>query len=231
MEMNQDLRQVNDDMDNESNKSDKSDDDKMNVFGFNDDLGPLVDDRIIIQNPTENAKYNLVERTKYLLNFENKEAEAEFLFKISKQEAKKSSYLLLVLLVLNKLIILGDILEQGAFVVTIQFILMFPIFILEVSLIYKLNNPSKDSINMWTFILLLYGIVVMCVLISLEFKYFGNWSRAGFNELLFELTLSIFFFMRNIFLRHFIIAYVAYIIIAICIGFYYAEFVWQYQTI
>lgn len=53
-------------MDNESNKSDKSDDEKMNVFSFNDDLG-ILDDRVIIQNPTENARYNVVERPKYLL--------------------------------------------------------------------------------------------------------------------------------------------------------------------
>lgn len=39
----------------------------MNVFEFNDDLGQQLDDRLIIQNPTENAKYNLVERPKYLL--------------------------------------------------------------------------------------------------------------------------------------------------------------------
>jgi hypothetical protein len=71
-------------MDNESNKSDRSDDEKMNVFGFNDDLAANLDDRLIIQNPTENAKYNLVERPKYLLHFEGVESEIEFLFKISK---------------------------------------------------------------------------------------------------------------------------------------------------
>ena len=62
-------------MENDSNKSDRSDDEKMNVFGFNDDLGANLDDRIIIQNPTENAKYNLVERPKYLLQFEGVESE------------------------------------------------------------------------------------------------------------------------------------------------------------
>lgn len=35
-------------MENDSNKSDQSDDEKMNVFGFNDDLGANLDDRIII---------------------------------------------------------------------------------------------------------------------------------------------------------------------------------------
>ena len=69
---------------NASNKSDQSDDEKMNVFGFNDELAVNLDDRIIIQNPTENAKYNLVERPKYLLQFEQSESESEFLFKISK---------------------------------------------------------------------------------------------------------------------------------------------------
>jgi hypothetical protein len=72
-----------DQMDNESNKSDKSDDEKMNVFSFNDDLG-ILDDRVIFKNPTENARYNVVERPKYLLQFEGKESEIEFLFRISK---------------------------------------------------------------------------------------------------------------------------------------------------
>lgn len=105
-------------MENDSNKSDRSDDEKMNVFGFNDDLGANLDDRIIIQNPTENAKYNLVERPKYLLQFEAAESEQEFLFKISKQEARKTCLILILLMILNKVIILGDILEIGEFTVT-----------------------------------------------------------------------------------------------------------------
>lgn len=54
----------------------------MNVFGFNDDLN--LDDRIIVANPTENQNYYLVERPKYLLSFEFKDSEQEFLFTISK---------------------------------------------------------------------------------------------------------------------------------------------------
>ena len=38
--------------DNDSIKSDQIDEATMNVFGFNDDLN--LDDRVIIQNPTEN---------------------------------------------------------------------------------------------------------------------------------------------------------------------------------
>ena len=45
----------------------------MNVFGFNDDI--TIDERLIVKNPTENQVYNLVERPKYLLMFENKDAE------------------------------------------------------------------------------------------------------------------------------------------------------------
>jgi hypothetical protein len=41
-----------DQYDNESNKSDQIDDATMNVFGFNDDLN--LDDRIIVQNATDN---------------------------------------------------------------------------------------------------------------------------------------------------------------------------------
>ena len=37
---------------NESNKTDLIDDGTMNVFGFNDDMN--LDDRVIIQNATDN---------------------------------------------------------------------------------------------------------------------------------------------------------------------------------
>ena len=56
--------------------------DTMNVFGFNDDL-KLVD-TYIIKNPTENQTYNLVERPKYLLSFDLKDSEQLFLYTISK---------------------------------------------------------------------------------------------------------------------------------------------------
>jgi len=196
----------------------------MNVFGFNDDLGANLDDRIIIQNPTENAKYNLVERPKYLLQFEGVESEQEFLFKISKQEARKTCLILILLMILNKVIILGDILEIGEFTVTPQFVAMFPILAVECMLIYKLNNPVKSQINFWTAVLSFYGVMVLILLISLEIKYIGiNWQRAAFNELLLEMTLSFFFFMRNIFLRHFVITYVIYIVGAAFFLIYYKE--------
>lgn len=85
-----------------------------------------------------------MERPKYLLQFEGAESEQEFLFKISKQEARKTCLILILLLILNKLIILGDILEIGEFTVTPQFVAMFPIFAVECILIYKLNNPVKS---------------------------------------------------------------------------------------
>lgn len=47
----------------------------------------------------------------------------------------------------------------------------------------------------------------MSILLSLEMQYLGFWSRAGFNELLLELTMSLFFFMRNIQLRVFVYMY------------------------
>jgi len=82
----------------------------MNVFGFNDDLN--LDDRLIIQNPTDNLIYNLVERPKYLLSFELKDSEQEFLFTISKAEARKTTFYLFLLLILNKVVILGDTLNE-----------------------------------------------------------------------------------------------------------------------
>ena len=80
----------------------------MNVFQFNDDLN--LDDRLIIQNPTDNQIYNLVERPKYLISFELKESEKDFLYSIRKQESQKTSIYLGLLLLLNKIAIFGDIL-------------------------------------------------------------------------------------------------------------------------
>ena len=60
---------------------------------------------------------------------------------------------------------------------------MFPIFAFELILIYKLNNPSLSSVHIWTYILLIYGIIVLIVLLSFQVKYLHQWTRAGFNEL------------------------------------------------
>ena len=60
---------------------------------------------------------------------------------------------------------------------------MFVIFLFELILIYKLNNPTYDSIHLWTYMLLIYGIVVLIVLLSYQAKYLGRWTIAGFNEL------------------------------------------------
>ena len=83
----------------------------MNVFGFNDDLN--LDDRLIILNPTDNQIYNLVERPKYLMSFELKDSEQQFLYSISKQEAKKTTFYLALLILLNKIVIFGDIFQDG----------------------------------------------------------------------------------------------------------------------
>ena len=106
----------NQDFENESNKSDLKDDETMNVFGFNDDLN--LDDRIIIKNATENNIYNVVERPKYLLQFDQKDLEAEFLFIISKQESTRTPMFLILMMILNKVIVLGDQLLDGEFAVT-----------------------------------------------------------------------------------------------------------------
>ena len=206
--------------------------DNMNVFGFSDDLGPQLDDRLIIKNPAENARYLLVERPDYLLTFEGKESEREFLFRTSKQEAKKTSIVVVMLLILNKLIIVGDLIERPEFEATPQFIAMFPIFVIECILIYKLNNPTKATVDFWTTVLQLYGTIVLSLLMTLLFKHLGTASiRANFNELLFELTLSLFFMMRNIFLRHFVICYGLYVVVAAGVGIYYRENLLNYQAL
>lgn len=180
----------------------------MNVFGFNDDLN--LDDRIIIQNATENQIYNLVERPKFLLTFELKDSEQEFLYTISKQEARKTTMYLALLILLNKIVIFSDSLQDGNLEVTTQFYLMFFIFLFEITLIYKLNNPTYDMIHFWTYMLLIYGIMVLAILLSYQVKYLGQWTIAGFNELQIQLTISLIFFMRNVLLRHYIITYAAY---------------------
>lgn len=133
---------VEDEFENESNKSDLIDDGTMNLFGFNDDLN--LDDRIIVQNATDNNIYNVVERPKYLLQFEQKDLEQEFLYSISHQEANRTTMYLVLLIILNKIIVIGDQLLDGEFSSTPQFILMFPIFVLELVLCYKLSNPMVE---------------------------------------------------------------------------------------
>jgi hypothetical protein len=91
----------------ESNKSGMVDEGTMNVFGFSDDMN--LDDRIIVQNASANQIYQVVERPKHLLTFENKDLEQEFLYQISKAESRKTTIFLALLIVLNKVVIMADI--------------------------------------------------------------------------------------------------------------------------
>jgi hypothetical protein len=68
-------------------------------------------------------------------------------------------------------------------VYTPQFYFMFFIFLFEITLIYKLNNPTYEMIHFWTYMLLIYGILVLGILLSYQVKYLGQWTIAGFNEL------------------------------------------------
>jgi hypothetical protein len=147
-----------------------------------------------------------------LLSFELKDSEQEFLYTISKQEAKKTTMYLAQLILLNKIVIFGDILQDGNFETSIQFYVMFVIFLFELILIYKLNNPIYEQIHFWTYMLLIYGIIVLIVLLSYQAKYLGRWTIAGFNELQIQLTLSLIFMMRNVLLRHYIITYSVYML-------------------
>lgn len=60
---------------------------------------------------------------------------------------------------------------------------MFPIFIFELVLIYQLNNPTYEMVHFWTYMLLIYGVLVLGILLSFQAKYLGNWTIAGYNEL------------------------------------------------
>ena len=95
------------------------------------------------------------------------------MFQISKAESKKTTIFLALLIVLNKVVIFSDILQDGKFKYTPQFWSMFPILIFELVLIYKLNNPVLDSVHIWTYLLLIYGIIVLIVLLSFQVKYLG----------------------------------------------------------
>lgn len=116
------------------------------------------------------------------------------------------------LILLNKIVIFGDILQDGIFEESVQFYVMFPIFILELVLIYRLNNPTFEYIYFWTYLLLVYGILVLIVLLSYQAKYLGSWTITGFNELQIQLTISLIFMMRNVLLRHYIITYTLYML-------------------
>jgi len=112
---------------------------------------------------------------------------------------------------LNKIVIFGDIMQDGSFEITSQFYLMFPILAFELLLVYKLNNPTLEHVHFWTYLLLIYGILVLGVLLSYQAKYLGFWTVAGFNELQIQLTLSLIFMMRNVLLRQFLITYGIYL--------------------
>ena len=115
-----------------------------------------------------------MERPKYLLQFEQKDLEQDFLYQISKAESRKTTIFLALLIILNKVIIFGDILQDGGdFQYTAQFFSMFPILIFELLLIYKLNNPTVEYVHLWTYLLLIYGIIVLMVLLSFQVKYLG----------------------------------------------------------
>lgn len=137
----------------------------MNLFCFNDDLN--LDDRIIVKNATDNNIYNVVERPKYLLQFEQKDLEQEFLYVISKQEATRTPMFLVLMMILNKIIVLGDQIVDGQFSTTPQFILCFPVLVLEIILCFKLANPRQDQIYIWTFVFHCYSIFVLGILLSL----------------------------------------------------------------
>lgn len=87
------------------------------------------------------------------------------------------------MMILNKIIVLGDQILDGEFSTTPQFIMMFPIFIFEVILCLKLANPKQEYIYFWTFCFHIYSLAVLGVLLSLQLKYLGKWTQAGFNEL------------------------------------------------
>lgn len=134
------------------------------------------------------------------------------------------------MILLNKIVIFGDILQDGEFEASVQFYLMFLIFAFELALIYKLNNPTLERIYFWTSMLLVYGVAVLGILLSYQAKYLSKWTIAGQTELQIQLTISLIFMMRNVLLRHYLMTYCMYMITWIVVVVFVAD-TFEYQII
>jgi len=139
------------------------DDSGMNVFAFNDDLN--MDDRIIVQNPTENQIYNLVERPKYLMQFEIRESEREFLLHVTKSEQKRSLGYLLCLALINKVTIFANAYYDEIWSDVVFWILLSCFVVIELILLTQYNNFTIDSAEYWKLGILVYFMLSMGTLL------------------------------------------------------------------
>jgi hypothetical protein len=71
------------------------------------------DDRKIASNPTENKEYNLVERPKNLIKFNQYDIEKHFLFTLFKSEKVNILTFLIIYILLNKLMLIFYTLEAN----------------------------------------------------------------------------------------------------------------------
>ena len=159
---------------NDSNKTDMIDDSGMNVFGFNDDLN--MDDRIIVQNPTENQIYNLVERPKYLMQFEFRESERELLLHVCKSEQKRSFGYLVFLAVLNKFSIFANAYYDEIWSDEVFVTLLSCFVVIELLLLTKYNNFTIESIDYWRYVMHLYFLLSMGALLYYQMMCANDWD-------------------------------------------------------
>mmetsp|Transcript_1511 Transcript_1511/g.2044 ORF Transcript_1511/g.2044 Transcript_1511/m.2044 type:complete len:94 (-) Transcript_1511:884-1165(-) len=78
----------------------------MNVFGFADDLN--ADDRKIVKNQTENTTFRLVERPRFLMSFELKDQEDEYLLHLQSAEIKRTLRYLVLVALLSKAVYIWE---------------------------------------------------------------------------------------------------------------------------
>lgn len=84
----------------------------------------------------------MVERPKYLLNFEHQDIEKQFLSYLFKEESRWTIILFIILQFIYKIIIGLDIFYTGEFYFSVQLIIAIPLLIYEYFLFQKIiSNP------------------------------------------------------------------------------------------
>mmetsp|Transcript_24990 Transcript_24990/g.38803 ORF Transcript_24990/g.38803 Transcript_24990/m.38803 type:complete len:331 (-) Transcript_24990:1097-2089(-) len=121
--------------------------DSANVYGFNDDI--KVSDLEILSKPSENLSYNLVERPRYLLTFENQETEREFWFTLFQREAGRTKMLFLLQAVVQKAILFTSLIPIDRLGEAINTKLSVALVVFEVYLFFSFPRVTVDSLPGW----------------------------------------------------------------------------------
>jgi hypothetical protein len=95
------------------NSEEKMNVSSINIFGIQEEELDWFNDTQILMNPSQNNQYKLVERPKYLLQFENHDIERDFNYQQFKFYMHYSKPILLASFLLNKVFILLQIWGDG----------------------------------------------------------------------------------------------------------------------